>query len=222
MGAFRGRSRTEPSLRWRRRRSRALATRRASISILQDIAGAGHSRLMEVRNQLLGLAAQEQAAHGHAPNGQEDTPQYSVEIDQEKASALTLPLAASTRRCRPPGAHLCQRLHRSRPRQEGLCAGRCALPHAAGGFGRWYVRNSGRRDGAVLGLLHRALELWLAAPGALQRRRRPSRSRARRRPASAPARPWTRSTDRWRSCRPASAMNGPGCRSRKSSPAARR
>ncbi|MCT4492623.1 efflux RND transporter permease subunit [Bosea minatitlanensis] len=60
---------------------------------LQDIAGAGHERLMQVRNQLLGLAAQSKVLAGTRPNGQEDTPQYAVEIDQEKASALTLSLA---------------------------------------------------------------------------------------------------------------------------------
>ena len=61
---------------------------------LQDIAGAGHSRLMAVRNQLLGMAAQSKVLSGTRPNGQEDTPQYAIEIDQEKASAMTLPLAA--------------------------------------------------------------------------------------------------------------------------------
>ncbi|WP_089178033.1 efflux RND transporter permease subunit [Bosea sp. AS-1] len=60
---------------------------------LQDITGAGHERLMQVRNQLLGLAAQSKVLAGTRPNGQEDTPQYAVEIDQEKASALTLSLA---------------------------------------------------------------------------------------------------------------------------------
>ncbi|MDX3806486.1 efflux RND transporter permease subunit [Bosea thiooxidans] len=59
---------------------------------LQDITGAGHARLMQVRNQLLGLAAQSKVLTGTRPNGQEDTPQYAVEIDQEKASALTLAL----------------------------------------------------------------------------------------------------------------------------------
>jgi multidrug efflux pump len=61
---------------------------------LQDIAGAGHARLMAVRNQLLGLAAQSKQLTGTRPNGQEDTPQYAVEIDQEKASALTLSLGS--------------------------------------------------------------------------------------------------------------------------------
>ncbi|MEZ2405811.1 efflux RND transporter permease subunit [Bosea sp. RCC_152_1] len=60
---------------------------------LQDVAGAGHERLMQVRNQLLGLAGQSKLLTGTRPNGQEDQPQYSVTIDQEKASALTLSLA---------------------------------------------------------------------------------------------------------------------------------
>ncbi|PTM39655.1 efflux RND transporter permease subunit [Bosea sp. 124] len=59
---------------------------------LQDIAGAGHAKLMETRNQLLALAAKSPSLSGTRPNGQEDTPQYSIEIDQEKASALTLSL----------------------------------------------------------------------------------------------------------------------------------
>ncbi len=59
---------------------------------LQDVAGAGHAKLMETRNQLLGLAGRSPSLSGTRPNGQEDTPQYSIEIDQEKASALTLSL----------------------------------------------------------------------------------------------------------------------------------
>ena len=61
---------------------------------LQDVGGAGHARLMEVRNQLLGLAGGSKLLTGTRPNGQEDTPQYAVEIDQEKASALTLSLGS--------------------------------------------------------------------------------------------------------------------------------
>ena len=68
-------------------------------------------------------------------------------------------------------------------------------------FNRWSVRNEHGRDGAVLGLRHVALGVRLAAPRALQRRRRPSRSTARRRPASAPATRWPRSSDSSRSCR---------------------
>ena len=57
---------------------------------LRDINGAGHQRLMEVRNQFLGMAAQSPLLANTRPNGQEDEPQYHIDIDQEKASALGL------------------------------------------------------------------------------------------------------------------------------------
>ena len=60
---------------------------------LQDINGAGHERLMQVRNQLLGAAAQSPLLANTRPNGQEDEPQYHIDINQEKASALGLSFA---------------------------------------------------------------------------------------------------------------------------------
>jgi multidrug efflux pump len=57
---------------------------------LRDINGAGHQKLMEVRNQFLGMAAQSPLLANTRPNGQEDEPQYHIDIDQEKASALGL------------------------------------------------------------------------------------------------------------------------------------
>jgi len=60
---------------------------------LKDIEGAGHDRLMQVRNQFLGVAGKEPGLVAVRPNGQEDTPQYAIDIDQEKASAFGLTLA---------------------------------------------------------------------------------------------------------------------------------
>ncbi|EGB16062.1 transporter, hydrophobe/amphiphile efflux-1 (HAE1) family [Pseudodesulfovibrio mercurii] len=60
---------------------------------LQDINGAGHQKLMQVRNQFLALAAQSPLLSNTRPNGQEDQPQYHIDIDQEKASALGLSFA---------------------------------------------------------------------------------------------------------------------------------
>ncbi|RWE01382.1 efflux RND transporter permease subunit [Mesorhizobium sp.] len=60
---------------------------------LQDVNGAGHEALIQTRNQLLGLAAQSKLLANTRPNGQEDQPQFSVDIDQEKASALGIGLA---------------------------------------------------------------------------------------------------------------------------------
>jgi hydrophobe/amphiphile efflux-1 (HAE1) family protein len=60
---------------------------------LTDNAGLGHEALMQARNQLLGMAAQNPKLVNVRPNGLEDTPQFKVDIDQEKAAALGISLA---------------------------------------------------------------------------------------------------------------------------------
>ncbi|PWC35758.1 efflux RND transporter permease subunit [Azospirillum sp. TSO35-2] len=60
---------------------------------LVDRGGLGHDRLMQARNQLLGMAAQNPKLVGVRPNGLEDTPQFRLDIDREKASALGLSLS---------------------------------------------------------------------------------------------------------------------------------
>jgi multidrug efflux pump len=60
---------------------------------LQDQGGLGHDALMAARNQLLGMASKSPLLVGVRPNGQEDTPEYKITIDQQKASALGLSLA---------------------------------------------------------------------------------------------------------------------------------
>jgi multidrug efflux pump len=60
---------------------------------LEDRAGQGHEKLMAARQQLLALAANDSALSGMRPGGLEDTPQFHVDIDREKASALGLSIA---------------------------------------------------------------------------------------------------------------------------------
>jgi multidrug efflux pump len=60
---------------------------------LQDRAGAGHEALLAARNQLLALAAKEPAVTAVRPNGQEDTPQFNVDVDTVRAGALGLSVA---------------------------------------------------------------------------------------------------------------------------------
>ena len=55
---------------------------------LQDRAGLGHDALIAARNQLMGMAAQSKVITGMRPEGLEDSPQYQVDIDREKANAL--------------------------------------------------------------------------------------------------------------------------------------
>ncbi len=70
---------------------------------LQDVNGAGHAKLIETRNQLLGLAQKSGKLSNTRPNGQEDTPQFSISIDQEKQALWAFPCPTSTLRFRLPG-----------------------------------------------------------------------------------------------------------------------
>lgn len=60
---------------------------------LQDQAGVGHEVLLQARNKFLMLASQNPALQRVRPNGMSDEPQYKLEIDDEKASALGVSLA---------------------------------------------------------------------------------------------------------------------------------
>ncbi|HWK62052.1 MAG TPA: efflux RND transporter permease subunit [Eoetvoesiella sp.] len=61
---------------------------------LEDRGGLGHDALMAARNQLLAEAAQSPVLTRVRPNGLDDQPQFSVQIDREKASALGVALPA--------------------------------------------------------------------------------------------------------------------------------
>ncbi|MDR1279932.1 MAG: efflux RND transporter permease subunit [Opitutaceae bacterium] len=61
---------------------------------LIDRSNQGHETLMNTRNQLLGLAAQDPDLFATRPNGFDDVPEYHFRIDEEKASAYGLSLPA--------------------------------------------------------------------------------------------------------------------------------
>lgn len=60
---------------------------------LQDRASLGHEALLNARNQLLGMAAQSKVLAGVRPEGLEDAPQFSLDIDRDKANALGVSFA---------------------------------------------------------------------------------------------------------------------------------
>ncbi len=61
---------------------------------LIDDNGLGHEQLTAARNQLLGMVAQHpDMLVGVRPNGLEDTPQFKLDVDQEKAQALGVALS---------------------------------------------------------------------------------------------------------------------------------
>ncbi len=55
---------------------------------LQDRGGLGHNALLAARNQMLGMAMQSKVLTGIRPEGLEDAPQLSLDIDRDKAQAL--------------------------------------------------------------------------------------------------------------------------------------
>ncbi len=55
---------------------------------LQDRGGLGHEKLMEARNQLLGMAMKNPKLIAVRPNGQDDSPQFKLDIDDVRAGAL--------------------------------------------------------------------------------------------------------------------------------------
>jgi multidrug efflux pump len=60
---------------------------------LQDRGGVGHTKLMEARNQLLGMAMQNRNLVAVRPNGQDDSPEFKLDIDDVRAGALGVSLA---------------------------------------------------------------------------------------------------------------------------------
>jgi len=55
---------------------------------LQDRGGLGHEKLMEARNQLLGMAMKNPKLKAVRPNGQDDSPQFKLDIDDVRAGAM--------------------------------------------------------------------------------------------------------------------------------------
>jgi multidrug efflux pump len=59
---------------------------------LQDLAGVGHDKLVEARNQLLGMAAQNPHVAQVRLQGLEDTAQVKINIDEDKAATMGVSL----------------------------------------------------------------------------------------------------------------------------------
>ena len=110
---------------------------------LQDRGGVGHEKLMEARNQLLGMAAQNPALMAVRPNGQEDTPEFKLDIDKEKAGALGLPIADiyDTVSTAWGSAYINDFIDRGRVKRVYLQAD-ASFRMQPEDLGRWYVRNN--------------------------------------------------------------------------------
>ncbi len=119
-----------------------LGTSRGFDFYLKDEGGQGHEALLAARNQLLGMAAQDSSLANMRPTGSEDAPQFRLDIDAGKASALgvsmdeindTLALAWG-------GRYVDDFIDRSRLKRVFVQAD---APYRMNpeDFNRWYVRN---------------------------------------------------------------------------------
>jgi len=61
---------------------------------LLDFGGVGHEKLMQCRNQLLMMAAQDPRVTRVRPNGMDDVSQYYVDVDWEKAGSMGVPITS--------------------------------------------------------------------------------------------------------------------------------
>ncbi|PIQ39165.1 MAG: hydrophobe/amphiphile efflux-1 family RND transporter [Thalassolituus sp. CG17_big_fil_post_rev_8_21_14_2_50_53_8] len=116
--------------------------------MLQDRNNLGHDKLVGIRNQLLGMAAQDSRLAGVRPNGMQDVPIFRIDIDYEKVKSLGLNISDvnSTLSTAWGGSYVNDFLDRGRVKRVYLQADAPyrMLPED---LEQWYVRN---RDGEMV------------------------------------------------------------------------
>lgn len=110
---------------------------------LKDSAGQGHDKLIAARNAVLGLASQDKRLVGVRPNGQEDTPQYQIMIDQAQAGAMGVSIADinSTMSMAWGGSYINDFIDRGRVKKVYV-QGEADSRMMPDDLNKWYVRNS--------------------------------------------------------------------------------
>ncbi len=110
---------------------------------LKDIGGVGHEALMNARNMLLGMAAQDPKLSGVRPNGQEDTPQLRIEVDQAKAGAMGLSISDINSAISTAwgGAYVNDFMDRGRVKKVYIQAD-APFRMKPEDLSRWYIRNA--------------------------------------------------------------------------------
>ena len=138
---------------------------------LQDRGGVGHEKLMAARNQLLGMAATDpkykQTVVGVRPNGQEDTPQYNLDVNQAQAGATGVSLSSinSTISTAWGGSFVNQFIDHGRIKKVYV-QGEATSRMAPEDINKWYVRSN---TGAMVPLSAFTQGRWTYGSPQLQR-----------------------------------------------------
>jgi HAE1 family hydrophobic/amphiphilic exporter-1/multidrug efflux pump len=134
---------------------------------LQDRASLGHDALMAARNQLLDLARKDPRLTKVRPSGLEDNPQFNIDVDQQKATALGVSLADVNQVLSSTWgvAYLTDFMDKGRTKRVYLQAD-AAYRMNPEDLNRWYVRN---RAGEMVPLSAISSSRWTFGPPKLER-----------------------------------------------------
>jgi multidrug efflux pump len=125
---------------------------------LKDNRGQGHEALTAARNQFLFMASQDRVLANVRPNGQEDAPQFRLDIDPQKAMSLGLAVSDvnSTLSVAWGQLYIDDFLDRGRVKHVIVQAD-APFRMLPGDFSRWFVRN---RDGHMVSVASFANSHW--------------------------------------------------------------
>jgi len=134
---------------------------------LQDQGGVGHDALMAARNQMLGMASKNPVLMAVRPNGQEDTPQYKITVDQQKATALGLSIADVNKVLSTAwgSAYVNDFVDRGRVKKVYM-QGQPDSRMSPEDLGKWFVRNA---DGEMVPFSAFSTGKWIYASPRLER-----------------------------------------------------
>jgi len=134
---------------------------------LEDRAGLGHERMMAARDQLLALAARDPLLSGVRPNGQDDTPQLHVAVDQARAGALGLSQADidTTLASAWGGSFINNFVDRGRVKRVYM-QGDAPFRSSPKDIGEWFVRGA---SGNMAPFSSFATTSWTVGPALLER-----------------------------------------------------
>lgn len=110
---------------------------------LKDINNQGHEALIAARNQFLFMASKDKLLANVRPNGQEDAPQFHLDIDAQKATSLGLSMADvnNTLSVAWGGRYIDDFIDRGRVKRVIVQAD-APYRMVPEDFNRWYVRNN--------------------------------------------------------------------------------
>ncbi|HEX4051785.1 MAG TPA: efflux RND transporter permease subunit [Steroidobacteraceae bacterium] len=134
---------------------------------LKDDNGHGHDALIAARNQLLYMASKDRLLANVRPNGQEDAPQFRIDVDAQKAASLGVSVAAinDTLALAWGGRYIDDFIDRGHVKHVMIQAD-APFRMQPGDFSRWYVRNAA---GSMVSMASFVSTRWTYGPPQLLR-----------------------------------------------------